>query len=284
LDPADIETIIATVAASECRPTFSAFVTLDEIRAHGYSLHPPEYQDRTLAPTAPDAARAELDALFEGISSPAYSTGGDMGWPRRRLGDVCDILTGVPHSTLTQAISKAGTAREAVPVVHPRHLRYGFICQGDAPDADAAALGRYRLQTGDVLWIRTGAMGKTAIVRDSESGWLPHTNLLRLRVTATTELSPAYLLACLSQTAIQGRIRDRSVRSVTTSLSTATLNDFEIPLPPLADQQRILGALQSLDEQTAAIEQRLDASRAARTALARHLTDGTVILTQGESK
>ena len=126
-------------------------------------------------------------------------------------------------------------------------------------------------------------MGQTAIVRPSESGWLPHTNLLRLRVTETAELNPAYLLAYLSQTAVQARIRDRSVRSVTTSLSTATLGDLEIPLPPLTDQQRILSALQSLDEQTAAIEQRLSAARAARTALARHLTEGTVILTEGET-
>ena len=132
---------------------------------------------------------------------------------------------------------------------------------GDAPDADVATLERYRLQTGDVLWVRTGAMGQTAIVRRGESGWLPHTNLLRLRVTETEELDPAYLLAYLSLAAVQARIRDRSVRSVTTSISSATLGDLGIPLPPLADQQRILSTFQSLDEQTAAIERRLNAVR-----------------------
>ena len=133
-----------------------------------------------------------------------------------------------------------------------------------------------------MLWVRTGAMGQTAIVRHSESGWLPHTNLLRLRVKTAAGLNPAYLLAYLSQAAVLARIQDRSVQSVTTSLSTATLSDIEIPLPPLTDQQRILSALQSLDEQAAAIERRLSAARDARTALARHLTDGTVILTGGE--
>ena len=63
-------------------------------------------------------------------------------------------------------------------------------------------------------------MGQTAIVQE-ESGWLPHTNLLRLRVTETAELSPAYLLAYLSQPAVQARIQDRSVRSLTTSLSAS---------------------------------------------------------------
>jgi type I restriction enzyme M protein len=255
----------------------------DEIRANGYSLHPPEYQDRTLAPTAADTAREELDTLFEDLTAPSYIAGKDAGWPLHRLGDVCDIQTGVPYSSLKRALSRADTARGAVPVVYPRHLRDGVVRADDAPDADVAALDEYRLQTRDVLWIRTGAMGQTAIVRPGESGWLPHTNLLRLRVTETAKLDPAYLLAYLSQPAVRARIRDRSVRSVTTSLSTATLSDLEVPVPLLVEQQRILSALRSLDEQTATLERHLNASRAARTALARYLTDGTVILTEGET-
>jgi restriction endonuclease S subunit len=171
-----------------------------------------------------------------------------------------------------------------MPVVHPRHLRGGLIRPDDAPDADVSTLADYQLQIGDVLLVRTGAMGQTAIVRRGESGWLPHTNLFRLRVIETAELDPAYLLAYLSQAAVQARIQDRSVRSVTTSLSTATLRDFEIPLPPLAAQQRILSALQTLDEQAAAVERRLYGIRAARTAFARHVTEGTITLTEGQTR
>lgn len=282
LDTADTVTIAAAVAAAESEPGFSVLAAPGEIRTHGYSLHPPEYQDRTLAPTVAVAARAQLDTLFADLSSPSYEAGTDAGWSRHRLEDLCDIRAGVPHGSLKAAVSRAQATREAVPVVHPRHLRDGLILADNAPDADPAAVETYRLKAGDVLWVRTGAMGQAAIVRHSESGWLPHTNLLRLRVKAAAGLNPAYLLAYLSQAAVLARIRDRSVQSVTTSLSTATLSDIEIPLPPLTDQQRILSTLQSLDKQTAAIEQRLSAARAARTALARHLTDGTVILTGRE--
>jgi hypothetical protein len=51
-------------------------------------------------------------------------------------------------------------------------------------------------------------------------------------------------------------------------------------LPPLADQWKILAALEALDEQAAAIECRLGAARAAWTVLSRHRTDGTVVLTR----
>jgi type I restriction enzyme M protein len=282
LDAADTATITAMVAESEHRPGFSVLAALNEIRARGYSLHPPEYQNRARAPTPADAAHAELDVLFENLSSPSYATSDDAGWPRRPLRETCDIRAGVPHGSLGPAVLRAGAVREAVPVVHPRHLRDGLIRLDDAPNADAATLAEYQLQTGDVLLVRTGAMGQTAIVRRGESGWLPHTNLLRLRVTKAAELDPAYLLAYLSQAAVQALIQDRSVRSLTTSLSTATLGNLEIPLPPPADQQRILRALHTLDEQADAMERRLNVVRTARTAFARHLIEGTVILTEGE--
>jgi type I restriction enzyme M protein len=189
----------------------------------------------------------------------------------------------VSHGSLKPAISRARAAREAVPVIHPRHLRDGLIRAGDAPDADPAALEEYRLEVGDVLWVRTGAMGQTAIVQHRESGWLPHTNLLRLRVKAKAGLSPAYLLEYLSQAAVLARIRDRSVRSVTTSLSGPKLGDMEMPLPPLVHQRRILAALQALDEQTVTMERLLATARTARTAFSRHLTDGTVVLTEKEA-
>ena len=275
--------IAQAVAASEPQPGLSVLATPDEIRAHGYCLHPPEYQDRSLAPMRASDACAELDMLFGELTPPSYGTGQDQGWPRRRLRDVCDIRTGVSPGSLKRAISEAATARETVPVVNPKHLHHGLIKADDADKAATAAVDRYRLQTGDVLLVRTGAMGKTAIVRGTESGWLPHANLLRLRVTDTADLDPDYLLAYLSQEPVQDRIQDRSVQSLTTSLSTETLGDLEMPLPPLADQQRILDALQALDEQTAAIERRLNAARAARTAFARHVTDGTVILTGGST-
>ncbi|MGV9212779.1 N-6 DNA methylase [Micromonospora sp. RB23] len=279
LDAADIATIAATLTAAEPQSAFSVVVAPDEVRAHGYSLNPPEYQDRTLARPSADAARAELDALTVALDLPSYTTGTDEGWPEHRLRDLCEIRSGVPPRPIKRAMSQAHTAREAVPVVHPRHLRDGLIEAGDAPDADLDTVEQqHRLQAGDVLYVRTGAMGQTALVRPSESGWLPHTNLLRLRVTKPAELDPAYLLAYLSQAAVQALIRDRSVRSLTTSLSTTTLGDLVMPLPPVADQRQILNALQLVDDEISMIERRLAAARATRTAFTRHLADGTVLL------
>jgi type I restriction enzyme M protein len=134
-----------------------------------------------------------------------------------------------------------------------------------------------------VLWVRTGAMGQAALVGDTECGWLPHTNLLRLCVIDPDELDPAYLLAFLLQPAVLARIRERSIRSTTTSLRPDILGELVMPLPPLAAQRDILVALAALDDHAASLQRRLDAVRAARPVFGQHLIDGTIVLAEREA-
>lgn len=274
--------IVQAVSATE-QTEISATASLDAIRRNGYSLHPPEYLDRNSGYQSSNAARAALDVLLKGLDAPAYTAGCHEGWTRRPLRKLCEIRSGIPHSILKAAISRAPATTHAVPVVCPRHLREGRISANDAELAEAISLERYKLIAGDVLWIRTGAMGEVAMVRSEEAGWLPHTNLLRLRIRQRAEMDPAYLAFYLAQISVRQRIRRRSIQSVTTSLSTTTLGDLEIPVPPLVHQQRILAALEALDQQAKEIEERLNALREAQVQFARHLTEGTVVLTGGET-
>lgn len=276
-DVAGIVAAVTTEGPAEC----SVLASPEDIQARGYSLHPPEYQDRMFTRSPAEVARAELEALATNVDLPSYTTGG--GWPGRPLNELCDVRGGVPHRSLTAAVTRAGTAGVIVPVVHPRHLRSGVIEAAGAPLADAASLEHYRLRTGDVLWVRTGAMGQAALVGDTESGWLPHTNLLRLCVIDPDVLDPAYLLAFLLEPAVLARIRERSVRSVTTSISQGVLGELVMPLPPLAAQRDILAALAALDDHAASLQRRLDAVHAARPVFGQHLIDGTVVLTEREA-
>lgn len=276
LDTGDLKTIIDAIRPGEHE--LGVTVEPDVIRVHGYSLHPPEYGRE--ASSRPSAQRAvtELGRLAPTAVSPGYQAGLDEGWPRHRLDELCEIRTGVPHQTLTAASDRAHTGASGVPVVRPRHLRHGLIDIGGARLADPHSLDRYQLRDGDVLCVRTGAMGQVAIVQASESGLLPHTNVRRLRVTDHSVLDPAYLSMYLRQPSVQGHIRERSVRSVTTSISVAALGGIEMPLPPLSEQHRILHAIEAFDEQITDLEQQLATVRRARLAYGKHLTDGTIVL------
>ncbi|WP_147315533.1 N-6 DNA methylase [Asanoa ferruginea] len=279
-DETDVASIVAAVTAKD-RTECSVLATPEDIQAQGYSLHPPEHQDRRFTRSPADVARAELEALATKVDMPPYTIGG--GWPGRPLNELCDVRNGVWAASLKSAVARAGTAGVTVPVVHPRHLRSGIIEAADAPTADATSLDRYRLHSGDVLWVRTGAMGQAALVRDAESGWLPHTNLLRLRVIDPDELDPAYLLAFLRQRAILAHIRERSIRSTTTSLRPKILGELVMPLPPLTAQRDALAALAALDDQAASLQRRLEAVRAAQPVFGQHLIDGTIVLTEGKA-
>jgi type I restriction enzyme M protein len=140
------------------------------------------------------------------------------------------------------------------------------------------------LRTDDILCIRTGAMLSPAVVGQAEAGYLPYSNLLRLRIRDPDTVDPGYLLAYLSQPAIRARTRDRAITSVTTSLSTRTAGDLEIPVPPLDEQRQILAALNMLDQQTADYERLLNAAQQVRTTLGHHLTHGTVVLSGKEAR
>jgi type I restriction enzyme M protein len=278
LERRDVDAIVQAVTVAE-DTEIGATASPEAIRQNGYSVHPPEYLERASADESSKAACAVLNDLFAGLEAPRYTAGSDEGWAKRPLRELCDIRPGVPHTSLKAAISRAPATIAAVPVVCPRHLRDGQICAENADLADVTLQDRYRLIAGDVLWIRTGAMGGVAMVRPEEAGWLPHTNLLRLRILQPAELSPAYLVSYLAQIAVRERIRQRSIQSVTTSLSSKKLGDFEIPIPPMAHQRRILATLDGLDRQAKAIENRLIALRKAKVQLARRLAEGTVVLT-----
>jgi type I restriction enzyme M protein len=265
-------------AVDDAEHELGVTVLPDVIRAHGYSLHPPEYSRAEASTSSTRRAAAELANLVSTAVSPHYRAGTDDGWPRRRLDELCEIRTGVPHRTLTSAYGRARDRGSGVAVVHPRHLRHGLIDIGGAPLADPSRLDRYRLREGDVLCVRTGAMGQVAIVRLSEAGLLPHTNVRRLRVVDQAVLDAAYLSAYLRQPSVQDHIRDRSVRSVTTSISVAELGGIEMPVPPLGEQHRILHTLEAFEEQISDLEQQLTAVRCARVAFGKHLTDGTIIV------
>ena len=152
LDPADTATIAAAVAAPEPTPGLSILAASRRdpgprvLAAPAGISRPRARPARRRTRHARSWTRCSMNSARPRTSQPGTRAGPDAGWA-----SVCDIHAGVPHGSLRRAISQARAGREAVPVVHPRHLRAGLIQAADAPDADAADLDSYRLQAGDVL-------------------------------------------------------------------------------------------------------------------------------------
>ena len=264
----------------------AAVVSREAIRETGYSLRPTAYlgTGRHRSP-ASEHAVAQAWHTVEELRWTVQEADGNVaaaeigvGFPTSvkersaTLIDLCDIAAG-PSFTRLRAEPPAPDGD--VPMVYPSHLRNGRIDHtGDRYVSYQVAdlLRDFRVKAGDILCIRSGAMGPPALVRPHEAGWLISTNLLRLRVREGVEADPAYLAAYLGRPDAVAWVRDRASATGAPTISKASLGTQPVVLPPYDEQRRIAGALAALETQAAAHLRFATAVTEARAAMADLLT------------
>ncbi|MFI7453660.1 restriction endonuclease subunit S [Nonomuraea sp. NPDC049714] len=163
------------------------------------------------------------------------------------------------------------------PLATPRQkaIRRRAVAQASAclSSESAGALERYQIRQGDILIVRTGSVGPTALVTAAETGWLPSTNLMRLRPADSVD--PRYLLALLSSPTAQEWIKGRSESaSAIPSISATTLGTMPVMLPPLEEQRRIGLVVDALDTQITAHRALAKAAGDTRAGLTDDLVNG----------
>jgi type I restriction enzyme M protein len=275
---------------------FSHAVDVTEIRARNYSLLAQDYHSAPPGPTTGSPAamievQDQLSRARERAASaetPAHAVtqmtahgrdGESASTPQHvPLRSLCEIQAGPSYSRLT---SQVRSAEGEVPVVLPKHLRNGRIAPVDGervPLHLAQQLERFRLAAGDLLCVRSGAMGQLAVVEQAQAGRLFSTNLLRLRPLTPDVVDPAYLLTYLSLPSTTAWIKHCSMGTVVASLRSDTLGELQIPLPPVSDQRHITAAIATLDARTQSYQQLASASAHARTVVAEQLMNGVQVL------
>ncbi|GAA2298198.1 hypothetical protein GCM10010149_53640 [Nonomuraea roseoviolacea subsp. roseoviolacea] len=180
------------------------------------------------------------------------------GWREVRLEDVADLRAGV-----TTSMGSDGP----VAVVKPKNLADGRLrgIPDRVGDAEAARLSRYRLRAGDVVCVRTGGLGRHALVGAEQEGWLFGTGIIRIR--PGEEVDAHYLNHYLSHAAVQDWLRRNAVGSAVPSVSTLVLGTLPVALAPL-DVQRSIGLVfHALTEKIAAHERICEATAELRDAL-----------------
>jgi type I restriction enzyme M protein len=272
-------------------------VGIDALRRTSYSLNPSDYMEGSLGVTSqvpPGGLADSLDELailrsrvsradsrveaLRPFPHARSSSALPSGWGRLPLAELCEIQAGPSYSRLgTEKRAEHGS----VPIVMPRHLRDRRIVATDADkttDEIARQLAKFHLSVNDILCVRSGAMSEPAIVGEQQDGWLFGTNLLRLRLAASDAVDPLYLLGFLSLPTVLGWIRGRSSGTAIPSISTRSLGQLMVTVPPLDKQRHIGSALLAFDEQIAMHQKFLQAAARARTTVAEHLMEGAVTL------
>ena len=140
-----------------------------------------------------------------------------------------------------------------VPVINPSHI----IDERVVPDrlvavteVKAAELARHALCAGDLVVARRGELGRCAVVDSEGAGALCGTGSALLRPN-TSRIDPYFLALVFRSQATRDALNLASVGSTMDNLNAGIIAALRIPLPPVAEQRRLVDGL---DEQTAMID------------------------------
>lgn len=164
------------------------------------------------------------------------------------------------------------------PILRMNNLDQGRVDTHDLQriDLDASLAAKFRLNPGDVLFNRTNShdlVGKTALFNE-EGDYTFASYLVRLK--ANGEIDPAYLVHYLNWEVAQARLRMLATRAVSQSnISAAKLKTFAVPVPPLAEQEQIIGILGDMDAKLASEWTQLKANTGVFESLLTELMTGS---------
>lgn len=171
------------------------------------------------------------------------------GWKMAKLGEVCDEFGEYGMSVSSKQYD--GT----------RYIRITDITENgslndDYVSADIDCIDeKYRLQEGDVLFARTGAtVGKTLVYRNEFGDCVYAGYLIRYRPNLSIVL-PQFLFYCTHYQKYYDWVKKNQKAAAQPNISAKLYNGYEIPLPPLEEQHRILATLDALSEKCRRLEQ-----------------------------
>lgn len=108
-------------------------------------------------------------------------------------------------------------------------------------------LSRHKLAIGDIVYGRRGDIGRQALIRKEQQGWLCGTGCLRLSLGESL-LDPLFLHYYLRQESVIGWISNQAIGATLPNLNTDILRSVPVCFPKLPVQQRIAGILSGYDE------------------------------------
>ena len=126
-------------------------------------------------------------------------------------------------------------------------------------DADAAVLEKYRLSENDVVVARSGSVGRMAIWESGDEEAVFASYLVRLK-TDDSALLPRYLFHFSLTAAYWEQVRNLEVTVAQPNLNAEKIKAIHIPLPPVAEQRKIIARLQTQSRRIATLRQQIDSA------------------------
>ena len=132
------------------------------------------------------------------------------------------------------------------PMINVRCVQDGYIdlstCNAANVELATGKWKHFQVQEGDILFTISGSIGRTAVVKKKDLPLLMNTSVVRFR-SKTTRLRDDFFFYYLQSEDFLGKLHALSSGTAQKNVGPTHLKTLDVPLPPLAEQQRIVGLL-----------------------------------------
>jgi type I restriction enzyme S subunit len=119
----------------------------------------------------------------------------------------------------------------------------------------------FLVETGDIICSSSGTIGKTATIQETDKPLLLNTSIIRFRPLDPAIITRGYIHAYLKSQLFLRQAHKASTGSAQVNFGPSHLRNFTIPLPPLAEQKRIVAKIEELFSELEAGEESLRLAR-----------------------
>ena len=223
-----------------------------------------------------DIKTATMQQLLTGKQRLA-GFGAGKGMKPSELGEIPEDWEVIPLSGMvdirdgTHASPKYKT--EGIPLVTSKNLVGRIIDLSDASlisteDADEINK-RSKVHKGDILMSMIGTIGSAILVKDEPDFCIKNIALFKPK-----RINGQYLFCLMQSPFFQSYIADRLDGGIQKFISLGVLRTLLIIHPPIDEQAAIAGGLSAMDEDIAALEQRLAKTKAMKQGMMQELLTG----------
>lgn len=173
------------------------------------------------------------------------------GWERTTLGEACRRNGGgIQTGPFGSQLHASDYVSSGVPSIMPENIGDNRVIEegiARITSVDASRLDRYLVRAGDIVCSRRGDVGRRALIRAGQTGWLCGTGCLRVRFE-TDDMDSAYASYYLGHPSVREWIVRHAQGATMPNLNTSILDALPFVVPPVEEQHAIAAILGSFDE------------------------------------
>lgn len=193
-------------------------------------------------------------AVTKGLNPDAPMKDSGVAW----LGEVPEhwVIAQLKFNTLEMQTGPFGSQLHAedyvidgIPLINPAHMSAGIITpdlQVTVDETTQIRLKRHKLSEGEIIFSRRGELGRCAVVKKENEGWLCGTGSLKAKLTK--KIVPDYAYILISSKGVVSELTLESKGSTMANLNTETLGRVRLPVPPMSEQENILNYINVISE------------------------------------